>query len=373
MSKTEKVKKPKKLPQYTDEKGRDYFFDNAKFLLIMFVVVTHSISPMKPQNETARSLWFLFNSFHMPCFVFISGYFSKGYINKDGSPKMQRLFTNIMYYLFAQLAMTIFEITVLGDSTLSFSGLVARPGLWYLMCMTIWLLFLPYIVRIKPPVAIIGAFLLGLLVGYDERAGGFLCVCRVINHFPMFIVGYYFKKEWLFKFRNVWTQILSALVIIAVPVFAYFNESIIAQRTLESSYNYKNSYFKLFTEAPVMWMNRFIFYILAIILCAAFLTLVPRVKTFFTRFGARTLQVYVIQAFIYPCEKKWEWYKLPFFNEHAVPKMVPIAIAVTFILSLKIFEYPFIGIAKIKLDPLLKKEYQRKKPEKAAPKTEEQK
>ena len=109
-----------------------------------------------------------------------------------------------------------------------------------------------------------------------------------------------------------------------------------------------------------MWINRLLFYVLAIVLCAAFLTLVPRVKTFFTRFGARTLQVYVIQAFIYPCEKKFLWYKLPFFESYGVPKMMVIATAVTFILSLKIFEYPFIGIAKIKLNPLLKKEHQKK-------------
>ena len=371
MSKTEKArniskakakaqKRPKRLPQYTDEKGRDYFFDNAKFLLILFVVVTHSISPMKTDHESARCLWFLFNSFHMPCFVFISGYFSKGYINKDGSPKMQRLFTNILYYLFAQFFMTVFETTVLQDNSVTFSGMIARPGLWYLMCMTIWLLVLPYVVRIKPPIVIVAAFVMGLLVGYDKNAGGFLSLCRVINHFPMFMIGYYFKKEWLFRFRNIWTQLLSVVVIALVPVFAYFNKDIIAQRLLESSYNYKNSYFKIFKEPPVMWINRLLFYVLAIVLCAAFLTLVPRVKTFFTRFGARTLQVYVIQAFIYPCEKKFLWYKLPFFESYGVPKMMVIATAVTFILSLKIFEYPFIGIAKIKLNPLLKKEHQKK-------------
>ena len=350
----------KKLPKYADERGREYFFDNAKFILIVLVVLAHSIAPLKDSHDTAKAIWILLNSFHMPCFIFMTGLFSKSYIKKDGAVNHQRLFTYIMYYLFAQVAMTLFEYFVLGYKDIDISIFVPRPALWYLMCMILWFTILPYVSRIKIPVIIICGFLFGMLVGYDTRVGGFLSLCRAVTHFPFFIIGFYFKKEWLFKYRNKWTQLLSALVLVGFLTFAYFKFDIIAGRILECSYAYSSAKLKIFTEFPIRWINRLIFYIVAIILCTAFLMLVPRIKTFFTRFGSRTLQVYILHRFLYFCETEYEWYKLPFFDNYGVYKMMAIAVVITFILSLKPFEYPFKWIAKIKLNPFLKTEHQTK-------------
>ena len=358
MGKSEKT--AKRLPKYTDERGREYFFDNAKFMLILFVVLAHSIAPLKSSIDTAKAIWILINSFHMPCFVFISGFFAKSYITKDGGVKYQRRFTYIMYYLFAQLVMTLFEYFVLGYQQINISVFLPRQGLWYLLSMILWFTILPYVSKVKIPVVIVCAFVFGLLVGYDTRAGRFLSICRAVTHFPFFIIGFYFKKEWIFKFRNKWTQLLSAIVLIGLFTLAYFNHEMIATRILECSYNYHDSELRLFTEIPIMWLNRLIFYLIAVILCTAFLMLVPRIKVFFTRFGSRTLQVYILHRFLYFCETEYEWYKLPFFEVDGVFKMIVIAIAVTFILSLKPFEYPFKWIAKIKLNPLLKSEYRTK-------------
>ncbi len=347
----------KRLPKYTDDFGREFFFDNAKFMLIVLVVLAHSIAPLTRNHDTEKAIWILINSFHMPCFIFMSGYFAKSYISKDGKVKHQRLFTYIMYYLFAQVVMTLFEYFVLGYKDINISVFLPRQGVWYLLSMIIWFTILPYVSKIKIPVVIGFAFVFGLLVGYDTKAGRFLSICRTINHFPFFMMGFYFNKEWLFKIRSKWTKLLSAVVLVGFFVLAYFNSDIIATRLLECSYDYYDSILKLFTEVPFMWVNRLIFYIIAVILCAAFLTLVPRTKTFFTRFGSRTLQVYILHRFLYFCETEYEWYKLPFFNNYGVYKMMLIAIAITFILSLKPFEYPFKWIAKIKLDPLLKSEH----------------
>lgn len=343
-----------KLPKYTDDSGREYFFDNAKFLLILLVVLAHSIAPMKSDHDSAKGIWVLINSFHMACFIFMSGYFSKSFIKENGEVKLQRPFTYIMYYLFTQAGVMLFKIFVLGDSDTDLTVLVPMPALWYLMCMVIWYTVLPYAAKLKPVVVMVGAFVLGLLIGYDKKAGGVLSVSRAVVHFPFFMLGYYFKKEWLFKYRNKWTQILSVFVIFGYLAFAYFNYDHIATRILECSYNYYSAKLKHFKSFPVMWVNRMIFYANAVVLCWAFLMLVPRVKTFFTKFGARTLQVYIIHRLLYFCETDFEWFKLPFFNTYGVPKMLLTAAAVTFVLSLKPFEYPFILISKIKIAPFLK-------------------
>ena len=349
-----KIAKPEKTaPKYTDERGREFFFDNAKFILILLVVLAHSIAPMKTDHDSAKALWTLINSFHMSCFIFMTGYFAKSFI-KNGEIKIQRLFTYIMYYLFAQGGVMLFEIFVLGEKDISLTVLIPRPALWYLMCMVMWYSVLPFVTKLKPAAVVVGAVILGLLIGYDTKAGGLLSVSRAVTHFPFFMLGYYFKKEWLFKYRNKWTQIISVFVILVFLGFFYFCYDHIATRMLECSYNYYNAKLKYFTAFPVMWVNRLIFYINAVLLCSAFLMLVPRVKTFFTRFGARTLQVYIIHRLIYFCETEYNWFKLPFFDNFGVPKMLLIAAIVTIILSLKPFEYPFMLIAKIKIDPLLR-------------------
>ena len=358
---TAALPKPQKsLPRYTDERGREYFFDNAKFILITFVVLAHAVAPLKDQSDLAKAIWIVLNSFHMACFIFMTGYFAKSYIQKDGSVRQQRLFTYWMYYLFAQAFETLFEYTVLGKNV-GISVFLPRPALWYLLCMILWFTILPYVAKIKIPIAIGCAFAFGLLVGYDAKAGGMLSLCRAVNHFPFFLMGFYFKKEWLFRFRNIWTKTAAAAVMVGALVFAFFEYSLVATRILECSYNYKGAKLVLFTALPLQWVNRLVFYVAAIVLCACFLTLVPRRKLFFTRFGSRTLQVYLIHRLLYFCEEEFGWYKLPFFEQYGVYKMMLIAVAVTFLLSLKVFEYPFIWIGKIPLAPLLKPEYQHKK------------
>ena len=56
------------------EKVREYKFDNLKILLILLVVLGHIIEPFYKLN----TLYLIIYAFHMPVFVYISGYFAKG-------------------------------------------------------------------------------------------------------------------------------------------------------------------------------------------------------------------------------------------------------------------------------------------------------
>lgn len=59
-------------------KKRDYLFDNYKALLIALVVIGHFIELSYKDNEFLYALKWLVVSFHMPAFIFISGYFQNG-------------------------------------------------------------------------------------------------------------------------------------------------------------------------------------------------------------------------------------------------------------------------------------------------------
>ena len=58
-------------------KDRDYFFDNARAILIFLVVLGHLLQPYTSEDKFLQALYLLIYSFHMPTFLFISGYFAK--------------------------------------------------------------------------------------------------------------------------------------------------------------------------------------------------------------------------------------------------------------------------------------------------------
>lgn len=59
------------------QQSRDYLFDNYKVLLIALVVMGHFIELSYRNNDFLYTVKWLIVSFHMPAFIFISGYFSK--------------------------------------------------------------------------------------------------------------------------------------------------------------------------------------------------------------------------------------------------------------------------------------------------------
>ena len=340
---------------YKDERGREYYFDNAKFILILLVVVAHAISPLKTNDPEIKTFWTFINAFHMPALIFISGYFAKGYIREDGTVKTKRLVNYIVYYLAAQIAVSLFEMFVLGDRGICKSLFNPRTSLWYLMCLIWWFVLLPYVDKLKPVYVLVGSVLLALIIGYDSSVNNYLSFCRVVNHFPIFMLGYYFKKDWLYKYRTKMVQIVSVVVLALIGVVMYLNIERIPTRIITSNYNYKNSDIDFLAKYHMEFMARFSYYILAIVMVAAFMLLVPRGKTFYTKLGARTLQVYILHRFLYLAELKWEWYN-PFVGKKGFLHMILIGIIVTFVLSHRVFEIPFKYLSKLNLNWLLKEE-----------------
>ncbi|MBR1625808.1 MAG: acyltransferase family protein, partial [Bacteroidales bacterium] len=55
---------------------RDSFFDGLKFVLITLVVLGHSIGPVSTVYPLSVIYDFIY-FFHMPLFIFVSGYFTK--------------------------------------------------------------------------------------------------------------------------------------------------------------------------------------------------------------------------------------------------------------------------------------------------------
>ena len=340
---------------YTDEKGRLYFYDNAKFILIFFVVLAHAISPIKSTAEYLQTAWTVINTLHMPCLIFISGFFAKRYIRPGKGINVQRIFSYVLIYSTAQLSISMFERYVL-KVPFSLSFLSARTSLWFLQCLIVWYLFIPVLDKFNPKLVLPATFIFGLLIGYDNSAANVLALSRVFVHLPFFMLGYYCQQNTVEKAFTAKVRIpalaLSAAIILLVYKFNdYIPSKIITCNNAYSKINYNGIVLDKFIQGG----PRALFYICALILIVGFFSVVPRKKTFFTRFGSKTLAVYILHRFLYLAMLEYNWGNY-FKNTWGAAALFAIAVALTFILSTKPFTYVFDKMQSVKADKLLKKQ-----------------
>lgn len=152
-------------------KSRNYFLDNYKALLIILVVTGHFIEPCYSNNLFLTTLKWVIFSFHMPAFIFISGYFSKKTISFE--KLIQKLV--IPYLVYEMLYYLLYVFVIHKDTGLYLN----RPkfSLWYLMALFFWRLATPYIKKI--PGSIFIAITAGLLIGFSQL-GNFFSIPRTL-------------------------------------------------------------------------------------------------------------------------------------------------------------------------------------------------
>ncbi len=343
---------------YEDAKGRKYFFDNAKYILITLVVLAHFISPFKEEHGIIKALWVIINTLHMPTLIFISGFFAKSYI-KSGVIKVQRPVTYTILYLAAQLTFGVFEAVFKIDDV-SLSVLSARSSLWFLQCLIAWYILLPIIERFDPKWVMIGAFAIGLLIGYDSKVGHLASLSRIFVHLPFFLLGYYLKQEHIEKLFEKKTKIGLAVAAGVICIIALFIAPDLSTRLITCSYKYIAIPGVRDWPFVLRWCARALFYIAALVLGAAFLAWVPRIKVFFTNLGSRTLQVYILHRFLYMIElelfERVAGLQNIFDNFFGITFFMGLAVVTAYALSLKIFSYPFDFLQGIRIDRFLKKE-----------------
>jgi fucose 4-O-acetylase-like acetyltransferase len=340
--------------EYTSESGRLYFYDNAKFVLIFLVVFAHAISPLKTDHPVYMLLWSMCNTLHMPCMIFISGFFAKNYIHGVNGIKVQRPFTYIILYLVAQFAVTMFEILVLKND-IALSIFQARSSLWFLQCLIGWYVILPLLDKFGPKYVMAGAFLFGLIIGYDSKVGDLASLSRMFVHLPFFMAGYYCTEKNITKLfcRKIRIAGIIFILLTAVLCFVFIDKIETAVITCNRSYGSIDSVFAL--PVYTRWIVRAVFYFFAAGLILSFLSLTPRCKTIYTKFGSRTLQVYILHRFLYLSYSQYGWWKPLEATFWTRASVALIALALTFILSLKVFEIPFDALQKIKIPKFILK------------------
>ncbi len=202
---------------------RNYYFDNVKVILIFLVVFGHMIEPLII-HELYRDFYIVIYSFHMPTFVFVTGYFAKA--DTRGISKLWRMLIKyeIIYAIVSAILFVIFQPEIVPSSGEPIWQLVLQPIwlLWYLLSLIWWRYILVIIKKWKfmliPLILLIFMF---NLIDFNFRI---LSIGRTLTFLPFFLLGYYVKDNSieLSKLKK-YRKILLALIIILV---AYWTMSI---------------------------------------------------------------------------------------------------------------------------------------------------
>ena len=316
---------------------RIYKFDNLKFLLISLVVIGHFADLYVNKYASMRFIFIIIYSFHMPLFLFVTGFFQKK-INsfKDISLK------KILFYIFliSFMKISMFYIEKHYQPFSSFELFSGTEGYWYLSVTIIYTMILPLIKNLKFSYLFIFSIIIGLFVGYDSSINDFFYLSRAIVFFPFYLLGYNFsnnKKIILDITNNKILKIISFIIIVAFLYYCINN--------LEFIYKYRMLFtgrnpYSYITDFNCTYKHRLLTYFISLVIGFCVLCIIPNKKMkIISNLGKKTLQVYVLHQTIIMFMKEIGLFNQleKVFSDYFIYIYLLIAIILTFFLSLKIF------------------------------------
>lgn len=303
---------------------REAYFDNAKVLLIFLVVFGHMIQPFIEGSQGMNTLYMWIYTFHMPAFIFLSGFFAKGSGNKKYILKLCKKL--IIPYIIFQLIYTAFYFFI-GKDGWQAGIFYPQWSLWFLFSLFSWHILLVVFKKIPVMLSISSSIALGLLVGFFGDVGHTLSLSRTFVFFPFFLTGYWVTKNQFMWLKNRSVKIFSVATMITVAVLIYIAPDFNSGWLLASK-----SYGALgLPEFGVF--ARFLVYVSSALMAISVLVWVPRKENFMTHLGARTLYVYLLHGFFIQVFREYDLFTVSSLFD--VIGLAGLSAAIVFLLSSK--------------------------------------
>ena len=189
---------------------RNYSLDIFKGVLIFLVVFGHFLLPVKEREYTLfNKLFFFIYSFHMPAFIFLSGYFYYNSWKRKGT-KLKSVIPLIMLFLMMKILLHISDMLFYGDRNIIPDFLHESSTPWYISALIFFRLSLyPLELFLKlnkkkltydaviiyvTTLIIFFTFFSMLNMNWQVRIDDFLSLDRVVSFAPYFYIGILYKK-----------------------------------------------------------------------------------------------------------------------------------------------------------------------------------
>ncbi|WP_371098059.1 acyltransferase family protein [Streptomyces sanglieri] len=280
-----------KPPDAAPAKRRDAYFDNAKYLAIVLVAVAHSWEPVMDGSRTARALYMVAYTFHMPAFIIVSGYFSRSF--DMSAAKVKRLVTGVAVpYVVFETAYSLFRGYADDTADRSISLLDPWYLTWFLIALFVWRLTVPIWQALRHPLPV--ALVIAVLASLCPTIGDDLDLQRVLQFLPFFVLGLRLRPEHFELVRRREVRMAALPLFAGALLFAYW----VAPR-MQLGWFYRSNSAQ---EMGAPWWSGAVMTLAmfgcALLLTIGFLAWVPRRRMWFTVLGSGTICGYLLHGFL---------------------------------------------------------------------------
>lgn len=268
--------------------ARDPWFDNAKMLLVTLVVVGHAWV-LLPNNAVTDHLYDFLYAWHVPAFVFVTGYLSRSFAYSR-TRMWQLVRTVAVPYLLFECALALFRVYVGGEQM---NDLFRDPHwpMWYLSALFFWRLLTPVFRPLWGGLAV--AVAISLVAGL--YAGDTLDMARVLGLLPFFVMGLKATPERLELLRRTPSQVAAVATLVGIWILTTWTDVWAGTEWLY----YRSRYDEMgYSDDARALLTRVLVLAIGTLGAWAFFALVPRVGGWFARMGAASLVVYLFHGFV---------------------------------------------------------------------------
>lgn len=295
--------------------GRDTFLDTCKYLLIILVIAGHFLESYKHLHWWMEYLYSFIYLFHMPFFVFISGYFSK-------HVTVKKLINSTFLLLETFIVLQVGFLWLRDDEWTEWRAIFSPwYAPWYLLSLIWWRWAAWFCLQInRPGICLSAAIIIGICSGFlngNAEPTCFLALARTCIFLPFFIAGLYCTPERIRTIRQ-WSQlrmVIPLLIIVLSLTLFYGKEFNLIEYGNGFHWNEVSP-----VESLRLFGERLYFLLSASILIVCFLNLLPTLRSC-SGFGSRTMfffsyHIFFIILFNYNLRRWWHiahpdwWYPL---------------------------------------------------------------
>lgn len=260
--------------------------------MIFLVVFNHIIAfQLVKVNPVVRQLWYAITVFHMPAFIFVSGFLSKS---------KQNVLKNIQNLLVPYILGYSFTWAVKVWLGYNMDYDILRPSgtvMWYVLALFVYRLIIEAFGRIRFIVPL--SIIFSLWAGTRNEFSTYLSASRIVVFFPFFVAGYLWKSQYitvLRNFRRKWI-LMSLTLILLYLMTAYMLGNNLPVDIFRGNHSYRASNI---SEMEGMLIRLFT-YLASFLMIISLLAIIPDRNLFLTFIGSgrRTMGIYF---FHYPMQ-----------------------------------------------------------------------
>lgn len=274
---------------------------------MILVVLTHSLNIYQLEGERwIQFLWVFIMTFTMPLFTMISGYWYK-------EKSMKQI---CILYLFPCVVFSIVNYCIGGISGAYPKGISFKSGwaMWYLWALFLYQLSTPFFLKhISLNRLMLLSFMVSIIAGFKFVTNDILDVQRVIGFYPFYLVGI-----WLNGLEKDLINLPSSIIKICEQINSklLFFMTILLYLLLTylfPGFCYGSGFMSSHGMSLFGFASRLMSYILNFALCFFLIAIMPDRKLWFSKYGTRTMNVYLLHmSIVFPvC-----WYIMrPYMHE----------------------------------------------------------